>query len=76
MDEKDMIVIKLRKKIAAQQEEITNIRKALALVMEEIEDLYQGEAIRERTYKRIKGYIEKPFMLMKIRQAAEKANEG
>ena len=72
MDEKDMIVIKLRKQVAAQQEEITNIRKALALVMEEIEDLYQGEVIRERTYVRIKGLIEKPFRMLKIKEAMEK----
>lgn len=72
MDEKDMIVIKLRKQISAQQEEITNIRKALALVMEEIEDLYQGQVIRERTYVRIKGLIEKPFRMLKIKEAMEK----
>lgn len=72
MDEKDMIVIKLRKKLTAQQEEITNIRKALALVMEEIEDLYQGQVIRERTYVRIKGLIEKPFRMLKIKEAMEK----
>lgn len=75
MDEKDMIVIKLRKQISAQQEEITNIRKALALVMEEIEDLYQGQVIRERTYVRIKGLIEKPFRMLKIKQAMMDAKE-
>lgn len=75
MDEKDMIVIKLRKKVAEQQEEITNIRKALALVMEEIEDLYQGETIRERTYKRIKALIEKPFLMLKIKEALEKERD-
>lgn len=72
MDEKDMILIKLRKKLESQQEEITNTRKALALVMEEIEDMYQGEVIRERTYVRIKGLIEKPFRMLKIKEATEK----
>lgn len=72
MDEKDMILIKLRKKLESQQEEITNTRKALALVMEEIEDLYQGQVIRERTYVRIKGLIEKPFRMLKIKEAMEK----